>query len=93
MTDTPVLHCNGCGFPDADGTCGCQPDAETYIIRGVDTSGNVSFYTGRTGEKWLESFRFRAFGYESKTRAFNKAKGFNAMTSIHGIHFTVQPAL
>ena len=58
-----------------------------YILRALDSDGNESFYTGRTGDGWVSSRRDEAFVYQSPEGARRKATQFNAYTQLHGLRF------
>lgn len=63
-----------------------------YIVRGLTASGAEMFYTGRAGERFINSARSEAFGYTSLDAARAKAKNLNRMTALHGVWFIGMPA-
>lgn len=58
-----------------------------YLVRAIDTDGNISFYNGKAGSAWITPIRQEAFGYDSREAAQRKAKLFNEMTPVHGLRF------
>ena len=57
-----------------------------YVVRGVDNNGNVVYYTGCAGERWISKNIWDAFSY-SLEGARRKATKFNLFTKTHGVHF------
>lgn len=57
------------------------------ILRAVDASGNVSFWTGRAGQAWVSPDRAEAFTGLNMEGARRKALKFNQMTAAHGLRF------
>lgn len=63
-----------------------------YILRAVDDNGNVSFYTGRAGDRWLSPDRSDAFAGYNAEGARRKATQFNLLMGLHGQRFVAVPA-
>lgn len=49
-----------------------------YVIRGLGSKGNRSYYTGRAGDGWLSDNIANAFRYSLLEGARRKAAIFNA---------------
>jgi hypothetical protein len=60
-----------------------------YVLRGLDKEGNIRFYTGGAGDRWLTPVVEHAFPL-SKERAQRRAIEFNKMEGIHGYWFIIQ---
>lgn len=61
------------------------------ILRAVDANGNVAYWTGRTGAKWVSANRALAFSAYTMEGARRKALQFNRMSDIHGWRFIAVP--
>ena len=48
-----------------------------YILRAIDVTGTVRFYTGKAGQEWLSERPVDSFGYETLAGATRKANLFN----------------
>lgn len=61
----------------------------TFVLRATDDSGNVMYYTGRSGRHWVDPDVEKAFPYQTLTGARRKATQHNALRAIHGLYFMV----
>ena len=57
------------------------------LIIGKTAEGKVVYYTGKAGDGWISDKMKDAFIGYSLEGARNKAKNFNQMTAVHGIHW------
>lgn len=62
------------------------------ILRAVDRSGAVSFWTGRAGAAWVSDDRAEAFAALSLEGARRKAMLFNEREPLTGLRFIAIPA-
>jgi hypothetical protein len=62
-------------------------ETKNYILRGLDSNGVETFYTGRAGSGWVSADQSEAFAYLSQEAARRKATLFNARMQMHGLRF------
>ena len=60
-----------------------------FILRAQDKEGNVMFYTGCAGMKWLANDRSYAFQWNTMEAAEWKAQHFNKWEPVHGYRFSM----
>ncbi len=63
----------------------------TYVLRGLNQSGQTFFYTGKAGDGWVASNKDASFGYVSQDVARSKATLFNSRVALTGIWFIAIP--
>lgn len=63
----------------------------SYILRGITRDGDVVFYTGGAGDRWLTPNKAEAFRYSTLSTAQNRALRFNEMEPVHGVRFLAGP--
>ena len=68
-----------------------MPASSAFVLRAVNRSGDVVFYTGRAGNGWVDSDRREAFSFTDLTHARGRAVWFNRYSEVHGCWFVAVP--